>query len=74
MTEGKSNSASVKCSNTDDDPTDEASPQLSQMMNRVQGKTLKNQSLPKSLRVIAEPLSKDHLNPEAEDKPQILQK
>ena len=25
MTEGKSNSASVKCSNTDDDPTDEAS-------------------------------------------------
>ena len=24
MTEGKSNSVSVKCSNTDDDPTDEA--------------------------------------------------
>ena len=66
MTEGKSNSASVTCSNTDTDPTGEASfPQLSQMMNRVQGKTLKNQSLPKSLRVIAEPLSKDHLNPEA---------
>ena len=52
MTEGKGNSVSVKCSNTDTDPTDEASfPPAQPNDEQSPGETLKNQSLTKSLMV-----------------------